>query len=100
MVPCKTCIFSQFHKVGCIIAPISQGSGVTGFVKGEDGFSILFRQFRITFMLYLQSNDDWKSEINESRLRSHENHGYNAKKGDIYTTLTDDMENASKSCKS
>ena len=40
----------------CIIAPISSwAAAVTGFVKGEDGFLFLFRQFRITFMLYLQS---------------------------------------------
>ena len=72
----------------CIIAPISSwAAAVTGFVEGEDGFSIFLRAIPfnyyalltiLTMVLLVVLKVDYGS------MRVHED---NALKGDIYTTL-------------
>ena len=72
----------------CIIAPISSwAAAVTGFVEGEDGFSIFLRAIPfnyyalltiLTMVLLVVLKIDYGS------MRVHED---NALKGDIYTTL-------------
>ena len=71
----------------CIIAPISSwAAAVTGFVEGEDGFSIFIRAIpynyyallTITMMIALVL-----LKVDYGPMKLHED---NAKKGDIYTT--------------
>ena len=71
----------------CIIAPISSwAAAVTGFVEGEDGFSIFIRAIpynyyallTIVMMVFMVV---MKMEFGPMKL-----HEENAKKGDIYTT--------------
>ncbi len=71
----------------CIIAPISSwAAAVTGFVEGEDGFSIFIRAIpynyyallTITMMLTLVL-----LKVEYGPMKLHED---NAKKGDLYTT--------------
>ncbi|XCP86614.1 Na+/H+ antiporter NhaC family protein [Roseburia hominis] len=71
----------------CIIAPISSwAAAVTGFVKGEDGFSIFIRAipynyYAILTIVMMVAMVLMKFEY--GTMRTHEE---NAKKGDIYTT--------------
>lgn len=79
----------------CIIAPISSwAAAVTGFVKGEDGFSIFIRAIPYNFYAILTivmmvglvlMNVDYGS------MKKHED---NARKGDLYTTPDRPYENA------
>lgn len=71
----------------CIIAPISSwAAAVTGFVKGEDGFSIFIRAIpynyyallTIVMMITIVLLD-----IDYGQMKLHEE---NARKGDLYTT--------------
>ncbi len=71
----------------CIIAPISSwAAAVTGFVEGEDGFSIFIRAIPYNFYAILTivmmiAMVMMKVEYGPMKL-----HEDNAKKGDIYTT--------------
>ena len=71
----------------CIIAPISSwAAAVTGFVEGEDGFSIFIRAIPYNFYAVLTivmmiAMVMMKVEYGPMKL-----HEDNAKKGDIYTT--------------
>ena len=71
----------------CIIAPISSwAAAVTGFVEGEDGFSIFIRAIPYNFyailtILMMIAMVVMKVEYGPMKL-----HEDNAKKGDIYTT--------------
>ena len=71
----------------CIIAPISSwAAAVTGFVEGEDGFSIFIRAIPYNFyailtILMMVAMVVMKVEYGPMKI-----HEDNAKKGDIYTT--------------
>ena len=77
----------------CIIAPISSwAAAVTGFVEGEDGFSIFIRAIPYNFYAILTivmmiAMVMMKVEYGPMKL-----HEDNAKKGDIYTHRTDRMQ--------
>lgn len=80
----------------CIIAPISSwAAAVTGFVKGEDGFSIFIQAIPYNFyalltIVMMLGLVLMKADYGPMKL--HEN---NAIKGDIYTTEGRPYENAS-----
>ena len=71
----------------CIIAPISSwAAAVTGFVPGEDGFSIFiraipFNYYALLTIVMMIAMVAMKVEFGPMKL-----HEDNAKKGDIYTT--------------
>jgi Na+/H+ antiporter NhaC len=71
----------------CIIAPISSwAAAVTGFVTGEDGFSIFIRAIPYNYYALLTlvaMITIVLLNINYGQMKIHED---NAKKGDIYTT--------------
>ena len=71
----------------CIIAPISSwAAAVTGFVKGEDGFSIFIRAIPYNYYAILTlvaMVTIVVLNINYGPMATHEK---NARKGDIYTT--------------
>ena len=71
----------------CIIAPISSwAAAVTGFVKGEDGFSIFIRAIPYNFyaiLTILMMVAMVVMKVEYGPMKVHED---NAKKGDIYTT--------------
>ena len=80
----------------CIIAPISSwAAAVTGFVEGEDGFSIFIQAIPYNFYALLTivmmiAMVAMKCEFGSMRI--HEN---NAIKGDIYTTANRPYANSS-----
>ena len=80
----------------CIIAPISSwAAAVTGFVKGEDGFSIFIKAIPYNFYALLtivMMIAIVTMKIDYGPMKIHED---NAKKGDIYTTPDRPYENAS-----
>jgi Na+/H+ antiporter NhaC len=71
----------------CIIAPISSwAAAVTGFVTGEDGFSIFIKAIPYNYYALLTLVAMITIvilDINYGQMKIHED---NAKKGDIYTT--------------
>ena len=71
----------------CIIAPISSwAAAVTGFVEGEDGFSIFIRAIPYNFYALLtivMMVGMVLMKVEYGPMKVHED---NAKKGDIYTT--------------
>ena len=71
----------------CIIAPISSwAAAVTGFVEGEDGFSIFIRAIPYNFyaiLTILMMIAMVVMKVEYGPMKVHED---NAKKGDIYTT--------------
>lgn len=71
----------------CIIAPISSwAAAVTGFVPGEDGFSVFIRAIPYNFyalLTILMMLSIAVMKIDYGPMRTHE---LNAIKGDIYTT--------------
>lgn len=71
----------------CIIAPISSwAAAVTGFVEGEDGFSIFIRAIPYNFYALLtivMMIDMVLMNVEYGSMKVHE---ANAKKGDLYTT--------------
>lgn len=71
----------------CIIAPISSwAAAVTGFVEGEDGFSIFIRAIPYNFYALLtivMMVGMVLMKVEYGPMKLHEN---NAKKGDLYTT--------------
>ena len=79
----------------CIIAPISSwAAAVTGFVEGEDGFSIFIRAipynyYAILTVVMMVGMVLMKTEF--GKMRTHEQ---NAVKGDLYTTPGRPYENA------
>lgn len=77
----------------CIIAPISSwAAAVTGFVEGEDGFSIFIRAIPYNFyaiLTILMMVAMVVMKVEYGPMKVHED---NAKKGDIYTTPTDRMQ--------
>ncbi len=80
----------------CIIAPISSwAAAVTGFVKGEDGFSIFIQAIPYNFYALLtivMMIGIVTMKVDYGPMKIHED---NAKKGDIYTTPDRPYENAS-----
>ena len=80
----------------CIIAPISSwAAAVTGFVKGEDGFSIFIQAIPYNFYALLtivMMIAIVTKKVDYGPMKIHED---NAKKGDIYTTPDRPYENAS-----
>ncbi|GAB5613775.1 Na+/H+ antiporter NhaC family protein [Faecalimonas hominis] len=80
----------------CIIAPISSwAAAVTGFVKGEDGFSIFIQAIPYNFYALLtivMMIAIVTMKVDYGPMKIHED---NAKKGDIYTTPDRPYENAS-----
>lgn len=80
----------------CIIAPISSwAAAVTGFVKGEDGFSIFIQAIPYNFYALLtivMMIGIVIMKVDYGPMKIHED---NAKKGDIYTTPDRPYENAS-----
>ena len=80
----------------CIIAPISSwAAAVTGFVKGEDGFSIFIQAILYNFYALLtivMMIGIVTMKVDYGPMKIHED---NAKKGDIYTTPDRPYENAS-----
>lgn len=79
----------------CIIAPISSwAAAVTGFVEGEDGFSIFIRAIPYNFyalltIVFMITLVLMKTDF--GLMRKHEE---NAVKGDLYTTPDRPYENA------
>lgn len=78
----------------CIIAPISSWAAVTGFVKGEDGFSIFIRAIPYNYYAILTiimmvtlvlAKEDY------GPMKAHEK---NAIEGDLFTTGDRPFENA------
>lgn len=78
----------------CIIAPISSwAAAVTGFVEGEDGFSIFIRAIPYNFyailtIVMMVGMVLMKTEFGKMRV-----HEQNAQKGDLYTTPGRPYEN-------
>lgn len=71
----------------CIIAPISSwAAAVTGFVEGEDGFSIFIRAIPFNFYAILTIVMMVGMVLMKEEYGSMETHEKNALKGDIYTT--------------
>lgn len=71
----------------CIIAPISSwAAAVTGFVKGEDGFSIFIRAIPYNYYAILTIVMMVAMVLLKFEYGSMRTHEENAKKGDIYTT--------------
>ncbi len=80
----------------CIIAPISSwAAAVTGFVEGEDGFSIFIRAISYNFyailtVIMMVGMVLMKTEF--GKMREHEKNA--ARKGDLFTTEGRPYENA------
>ena len=71
----------------CIIAPISSwAAAVTGFVEGEDGFSIFIRAIPYNFYAILTLVMMIGMVVMKVEFGSMRKHEMNAEKGDIYTT--------------
>lgn len=71
----------------CIIAPISSwAAAVTGFVEGEDGFSIFVRAIPYNFYALLTLVMMIGMVLMKVEFGSMKKHEQNAVKGDIYTT--------------
>ncbi|MCI9360505.1 MAG: Na+/H+ antiporter NhaC family protein [Hungatella sp.] len=71
----------------CIIAPISSwAAAVTGFVEGEDGFSIFIRAIPYNFYAILTIVMMIGMVIMKMEFGSMRTHESNAVKGDLYTT--------------
>lgn len=71
----------------CIIAPISSwAAAVTGFVEGEDGFSIFIKAIPFNFYAILTIVMMVGMVLMKEEYGSMETHEKNALKGDIYTT--------------
>ncbi|MDL2296185.1 Na+/H+ antiporter NhaC family protein [Lachnospiraceae bacterium OttesenSCG-928-E19] len=71
----------------CIIAPISSwAAAVTGFVEGEDGFSIFIRAIPYNFYALLTIVMMVGLVVMNVDYGSMKVHEENAKKGDLYTT--------------
>lgn len=71
----------------CIIAPISSwAAAVTGFVEGEDGFSIFIRAIPYNFYAILTIVMMVGMVVMKTEFGSMRTHELNAVKGDLYTT--------------
>ena len=71
----------------CIIAPISSwAAAVTGFVEGEDGFSIFIRAIPYNFYALLTIVMMVAMVLLKIEFGSMKTHEKNALKGDLYTT--------------
>lgn len=71
----------------CIIAPISSwAAAVTGFVEGEDGFSIFIRAIPYNFYAILTIIMMIGMVLMKVEFGSMKTHELNAVKGDLYTT--------------
>lgn len=71
----------------CIIAPISSwAAAVTGFVEGEDGFSIFIRAIPYNFYAILTVVMMVGMVLMKVEFGSMKKHELNAIKGDLYTT--------------
>ena len=71
----------------CIIAPISSwAAAVTGFVEGEDGFSIFIRAIPYNFYAILTIVMMIGMVLMKVEFGSMKTHELNAVKGDLYTT--------------
>lgn len=71
----------------CIIAPISSwAAAVTGFVEGEDGFSIFIRAIPYNFYAILTLVMMVGMVVMKTEFGSMKTHELNAEKGDLYTT--------------
>lgn len=80
----------------CIIAPISSwAAAVTGFVKGEDGFSIFIQAIPYNFYALLTIVMMLGLVLMKADYGPMKLHEKNAIKGDIYTTEGRPYENAS-----
>ena len=79
----------------CIIAPISSwAAAVTGFVEGEDGFSIFVRAIPYNFYALLTIVFMIALVVMKTDFGTMKTHELNALKGDIYTTPDRPYENA------
>lgn len=71
----------------CIIAPISSwAAAVTGFVEGEDGFSLFIRAIPYNFYALLTIVFMIAMVVMKTDFASMKKHELNAVKGDLYTT--------------
>ena len=71
----------------CIIAPISSwAAAVTGFVEGEDGFSIFIRAIPYNFYAILTLVMMVGMVLMKTEFGSMRTHELNAAKGDLFTT--------------
>ena len=78
----------------CIIAPISSwAAAVTGFVEGEDGFSIFIRAIPYNYYALLTIFMMVAMVIMKMEYGSMKTHELNALKGDLYTTPDRPYEN-------
>ena len=79
----------------CIIAPISSwAAAVTGFVKGEDGFSIFIRAIPYNFYALLTIVMMVGMLMMKMEFGPMKTHEENAKKGDLFTTPDRPYSNA------
>lgn len=78
----------------CIIAPISSwAAAVTGFVEGEDGFSIFIRAIPYNFYAILTIVMMVGMVLMKTEFGKMKTHEQNAQKGDLYTTPGRPYEN-------
>lgn len=78
----------------CIIAPISSwAAAVTGFVEGEDGFSIFIRAIPYNFYAILTIVMMVGMVLLKTEFGKMKVHEQNAEKGDLYTTPGRPYEN-------
>lgn len=78
----------------CIIAPISSwAAAVTGFVEGEDGFSIFIRAIPYNFYAILTIVMMVGMVLMKTEFGKMKVHEQNAQKGDLYTTPGRPYEN-------
>ena len=78
----------------CIIAPISSwAAAVTGFVEGEDGFSIFIRAIPYNFYAILTIVMMVGMVLMKTEFGKMKVHEQNAEKGDLYTTPGRPYEN-------
>lgn len=79
----------------CIIAPISSwAAAVTGFVEGEDGFSLFIRAIPYNFYAILTIVMMVSMVLMKMEFGSMAKHEKNALRGDLYTTPGRPYENA------
>ena len=79
----------------CIIAPISSwAAAVTGFVEGEDGFSIFIRAIPYNFYALLTIFTMVAFAVMKVEFGSMKKHEVNAINGDLFTTDDRPYENA------
>lgn len=84
----------------CIIAPISSwAAAVTGFVEGEDGFSIFIRAIPYNFYAILTIIMMFTLVAMKMEYGPMKVHEANAKRGDIYTTPDRPYANAEEDLK-